>query len=47
MVSCQESPPLKVSKHSLQHPSHDAALVNALSLVQGVTPATALHIAGT
>jgi hypothetical protein len=33
MVRCQESPPLKGSKHSQQCHHHDAALVNALSFV--------------
>ncbi len=33
MVSCQEPPPLKGSKHSLQCHPHDAALVNAHSFV--------------
>jgi hypothetical protein len=33
MLSCQEPPPLKGSKHSLQRHPHDAALVNAHSLV--------------
>jgi hypothetical protein len=33
MVSCQEPPPLKGSKHSLQSHPHDAALVNAHSFV--------------
>jgi hypothetical protein len=34
MMSCQESPPLKESKHSLQCHPHDAALGNAHSLLQ-------------
>ncbi len=33
MVSCQEPPPLKGSKHSLQRHPYDAALVNAHSFV--------------
>jgi hypothetical protein len=33
MVTCQETPPLKGSKHSWQCHPHDAALVNALSFV--------------
>ncbi len=52
MVSSQDPPPLKWSKHSLQWHPHSAALGNAHSFVsrggrQGVAAATALHIAGT
>jgi hypothetical protein len=52
MVSCQESSPLKGSKHSLQCHPHNAALVNDLFLCpwgwkQGVAHPKVLHIAAT